>query len=279
MRSVYRDPDSEGINLRHWEEIAEVHLRSYDIEPLLAGGHGLDAIQVTEMGDVRGKTLLHLQCHIGTDTLSWARLGARVTGVDFSPASLRAAADLAARTGLPARFVESSLYDLPARLPETFDIVYTSTGVLCWLSDLDEWGRIIADHLKPGGVFYMLESHPFLNVFDDEADGLSVEASYFHSEEPRLWPGDHPDYADPGYLVKTGSAEWTWSMGDILNALLKAGLTLEFLHEYDAIPWKALPCMIPSDRAGFYRLPPGRDLLPLVFTLRARRPDTGRSSD
>jgi len=279
MSGIDRDERSEEINLRHWEEIAEVHARSYDVEPLLAGEHVLDEIQVAEMGDVAGRTLLHLQCHIGTDTLSWARLGAVVTGVDFSPASLREAVKLATRTGLPARFVESSLYDLPGRLGETFDVVYTSVGVLCWLSDLDAWARIVAAHLKPGGTFYMMESHPFLNVFDDEADGLAVAHPYFHRREPHLWPGDHPDYADPDYLVGSGSAEWTWSMGDILDALLKAGLAPEFLHEYDEIPWKALPCMVAGERSGWYRLPAGMDLLPLIFTLRARRPAGSSSGD
>jgi len=272
MMTVNRDRAAEEANRRHWDEIAEVHARTYGLERLLSGGHQLDDIQVSEMGEVRGKTLLHLQCHIGSDTLSWARLGATVTGVDISPVSLRVAAELSARTGLPARFIESPLLDLPGRLSETFDLVYTSIGVLCWLSDLDEWARIIAAHLKPGGVFYMMESHPMLNVFDDEADGLRIRHSYFHRREPHLWPGDWPDYSDPETIVKSGSAEWTWPMADILNALLKAGLTLEFLHEFDEMPWKELPCMVPAERRGWFRLPDGMDLLPLTFSLRAGIP-------
>lgn len=267
--TVHRDRGAEEKNRCHWDELAEVHTRSYDLEGLLGGGHLLDDIEVAEMGDVRGKTLLHLQCHIGSDTLSWARLGALVTGVDISPGSLRKARELAERTGLSARFVESAILDLPGKLDERFDIVYTSIGVLCWLSDLEEWARIIAGHLRPGGVFYMMESHPFLNVFDDETEGLSVSYPYFHEPEPRHWPADYPDYSDPEYIVRSGSAEWTWSLGDVINALLKAGLRLEFLHEFDEMPWKGLPCMVPASRPGWYRLPDGKDFLPLTFSLRA----------
>ena len=179
-----RFPEAEKGNRVHWDELAPVHEDAYNCEKLLAGGHLLDEVQVAEVGDVAGKSLLHLQCHIGTDTLSWARLGASVTGVDISPVSLEVAARLARRCGLQARFIESSVYDLPDRLRETFDIVYTSVGVLCWLSDLEEWARLIRSFLRPGGVFYILESHPFMHIFDDESEGLSVRYGYFHRKEP-----------------------------------------------------------------------------------------------
>ncbi len=260
--------EAEKGNKIHWDELAEVHAESYDYEELVKGGHVMDHIQIGEIGEVRNKSLLHLQCHIGTDTLSWARLGADVTGVDISPVSLRVAQSLAKKAGLSARFIESSVYDLPDKLDGTFDIVYTSIGVLCWLSDLSAWAGIIRRYLKPGGFFYMMESHPFLWVFDDESDGLTVRYPYFHGEAPNEWPADYPDYSDSDYIVKSPSWEWQWSMGDILNALIENDLEIDFLHEHSVIPWKALLCMIKGDN-GFWRLPEGMDNLPLMFSLRA----------
>jgi len=229
----------------------------------------MDSIQISELGDVTNKSLLHLQCHIGTDTLSWARLGAEVTGIDISPASLQVAEQLAGKAGLEARFIESGVYDLPDNLDETFDIVYTSIGVLCWLSDLQAWAGIIRRYLKPGGIFYLMESHPFLHVFDDESEELVVRYPYFHRETPYKWPADYPDYSNSEYLVKTPTWEWQWSLSDILSALINNGMKIDFFHEHRVIPWKALPCMIKSDD-GFWTLPSGQDNLPLMFSIRAR---------
>ncbi len=264
---------AENGNRIHWDELAEVHAKSYDYKELITGGHLMDHIQIGEVGEVRKKSLLHLQCHIGTDTLSWARLGAEVTGVDISPVSLKVAEGIAKEAGLKARFIESSVYDLPDKLDESFDIVYTSIGVLCWLSDLKAWAKIIRRYLKPGGFFYLMESHPFLWVFDDESDDLSIRYQYFHSEVPQEWSGDYVDYSDPDYIVKSATWEWQWPMSNILNSLIESGLKIDFLHEHDVIPWKALPCTIRGDN-GFWRLPDGMDNLPLMFSLRAH-PEKG----
>ncbi len=261
MRRFLRAEDGNRV---HWDELAAVHAESADYEELINGGHVMDRIQIGEVGEVRNRSLLHLQCHIGTDTLSWARLGAEVTGVDISPVSLRVAESIALKAGLNARFIESSIYDLPDKLDGTFDIVYTSIGVLCWLSDLSAWARIIRRYLKPGGFFYIMESHPFLWVFDDESDGLTVRYQYFHREAPDEWPADYPDYSDSNYTVQSPSWEWQWSMGDILNALIENGLEISFLHEHTVIPWKVLPCMIECDD-GFWKLPDGMDNLPLMY--------------
>ena len=266
-----RHPEAEASNREHWDELAEVHAQAYDIEALLNGGHVMDDIQVTEVGDVSGRSLLHLQCHIGTDTLSWARLGATVTGVDISPASLEKARELAAKTGLDAEFIESPIYDLPNVLQGTFDIVYTSVGVLCWLSDLEAWAELIHRYLKPGGFFYILESHPILWAFDDEDPGLTLKYPYFHRDEPYVWPGNHPDYADPDYFVKSGSWEWTWSLSDIIGALIGAGLRIELFNEHGEMPFQALPCMVPAERKGWCKLPEALDFLPLAFSLKAVR--------
>lgn len=267
-----RHLEAEGANREHWNELAPVHARSYGTGPLLGGGHLLNKLQLDEVGDVAGRSLLHLQCHIGTDTLSWARLGAVVTGVDISERSIEEAEKLAGKTGLPARFIRSSVYDLRDHLEEGegFDIVYTSIGVLCWLSDLEEWARIIHDCLSPGGFLYLYESHPFLSVFDDEADGLNVRDRYFHEAEPVRWPGQYHDYSDGNYVVQTPSWEWTWSIADILGAVIGSGLVLEFFHEHEEIHWRHLPAMR-MDPDGMYRLPRGLRKLPLMFSLRARK--------
>lgn len=266
-----RDREAESINRAFWDEIAPIHGRSYDTSRLIAGGHRLDRVQVGEIGDIRGRKVLHLQCHIGTDTLSLARLGADVTGVDFSGGSLAVAADLAKRTGLSARFIKCPIYDLHDHLNERFDLVYTSVGVLCWNSDIRLWAGTIAEFLKPGGRFYIMESHPFLNVFDDEAEGLVVANPYFTGGRPRDWPAGSPDYSDESYLVQSPTREFTWTIGDVHNALVDAGLRISWIHEFNFIHWKALESMEPCED-GFWRLPEPLDRIPLLFSLMAEKP-------
>jgi SAM-dependent methyltransferase len=224
------------------------------------------------VGEVHGKTLLHLQCHIGTDTLSWARAGAIATGVDFSAESIALARRLSRELGIEAAFHQANVYDLQEALPRRFDIVYTSRGVLCWLRDLDEWARIIASHLVPGGFFYIMETHPICNIFDATEPGeLAITHPYFHRPEPTLWDDDGPDYADPTYIPRNPSYEWDWSVSDILNALIKAGLQLEFFNEYGRLFFKYFAGM-ESLSEGWYHFPQYDGKLPLLFTLKARKP-------
>ena len=265
--------DAELNNQKLWDEIASVHFKAYtEVQNLRDGRINLDEIEQREVGEVGGKSLLHLQCHIGTDTLSWARLGACVTGVDFSQQSLVYAKQLQTELKLEGRFIHANVYDLPSLLTDTFDIVYTSRGVLCWLKDLQEWARIIARFLNPGGIFYIMESHPICHIFDDEGDGpLAVKYSYFHKQEPGFWDDDGPDYADPNYHPKHASYEWDWSVGDIINALLQAGLELELFNEYDRTFHKQFPQMV-SLEEGQYHFQQYAGMLPLLFTLKARKP-------
>lgn len=262
---------AEQTNQAHWDEVAPVHVEAYEeVAMLKAGGIVLDEIELREVGGVSGKTLLHLQCHIGTDTLSWARQGAVVTGVDFSAASIAAARQLAQETGLDATFIEAGVYDLPNVLEGQFDIVYTSRGVLCWLRDLDAWARVIAHFLKPGGLFYLMESHPMWNAFEEiEMGELKPLYSYFHTAEPLHWEAEG-DYADDTYTHETASYEWTWSISDILNALLKAGLRLESFNEYDRLFFKLFPGMMPCIER-WYHYPQYAGKLPWIFTLTARK--------
>ena len=157
-------------NRRHWDEVVPIHMRSdlYDVDSFKAGKSKLKPVEREELRDVRGKTMLHLQCHFGLDTLSWAREGAIVTGVDFSEPAIEGAKALAAETGIEARFIISDVYSLPDRLEEEFDIVFTSYGAICWLPDIGRWAQVVTRFLKPGGTFYMVEFHPVCGIFDND---------------------------------------------------------------------------------------------------------------
>jgi SAM-dependent methyltransferase len=234
-------------NKAAWNEITPIHVRSafYDVAGFKAGkSMMIMPFEIEEMGDVHGKSLLHLQCHFGMDTLNWGRQGAKVTGVDFSDVAIKLARKLSKETGIKAEFICSDIYKLPEIHKKKYDIVYTSGGVLCWLPDLNEWGKIIAHFLKPGGFFYIMEGHPLMNIFDNSktVTQLNVTQSYFHVKEPIKWEPDG-DYAVNDAVVRNPTYEWTHSMGDIINGLIQAGLKIEFLHEYPMIFFKVLPFM------------------------------------
>ena len=263
-------------NRRNWDERVPIHRRSafYDVPGFLGGQTSLEPDEPDEVGDVTGKSLLHLQCHFGMDTLSWARLGANVTGLDFSPEGVAAARELAAEAGIDAEFVEANVYDAPEVLAgRTFDIVYTSRGVLVWLPDLPRWAGVVAALLKPGGFLYLREGHPFSHVFDDEAEsGLSLRYPYFHGPEPDRWddPGTYADVT--AETTENETYEWSHSMGSIVTAIAEAGLVIEFLHEFDHLCWQQLPWMEPGPEPGTWVLPGERESIPLMYSLRARKP-------
>jgi len=256
-------------NLDHWNEMTPIHMRSrfYDLAGFKAGRNTLQPIEIDEVGDVEGKQLLHLQCHFGMDTLSWARLGASVTAVDFSDKAVDAARDLSHELGIPARFIRCNVYDLPGVLQGDFDIVYTSYGVLCWLPDLPKWADVILHYLKPGGTFYIIEGHPVLNIFDNSksATGLTVTQSYFHSPEPIRWEPEG-DYAENDAVVVNPSYEWTHSLGDIVNALIGAGLRIEFLHEFPMSSYNWAP-FTKQDEQGWWHI--DGDRVPMLFSIKA----------
>ena len=264
-------------NRRRWDELAPLHARSdfYDLAGFEAGASSLRSIEVEELGDVAGRSLLHLQCHIGLDTLSWARRGARATGVDFSEASVGQARALAAKCGLEAEFVCSAVESLPDVLTGSYDIVFTSYGVLCWLADLGRWGRTVAHFLKPGGVFYIVESHPFADVFNDtsgpeESEELRVAYPYF-SDGRAIVTQTRGTYADrEAAVVHDTSYQWSHTLGEILDAVLGAGLRLEFLHEFPVCFYPKFPGMTRGED-GWWRLPGVESRLPLLFSLKATK--------
>lgn len=257
-------------NRELWDGWTELHEGSnfYDLEGFRAGASSLNQLELDELGDVTGKSLLHLQCHFGLDTLSWARLGARVTGVDFSERAVELARSLAAELELPARFVHTDVYDLAGILEDRFDIVYTSYGVLWWLPDLRPWASLIAELLEPGGVFYMAEFHPFLNLLDD--DGRGPVGSYFSSAGPMRYAATG-SYAAPDAGEEHECFGWAHSISEILSALDEAGLELEFFHEHAFSPYDCYP-FLESDGPGRYVLRGVSGGGPVVFSLRARRP-------
>ena len=248
---------------------------TYDLDGFLAGHQKIQQRDIDEMGDVRGKTLLHLQCHFGLDTLSWARLGARVTGLDFSAPAIDTARDLAQRLGIDARFVLSDLYDAPAALDQQFDIVCTGIGALNWLPNIRGWAHVVAGFLKPGGRFYLIEMHPVLWSLDEErTDGqLVVRHPYFEREAPLRWD-DAKDYADPQARLRNSvTYEWNHGLGEIITALIDAGLVIEWLHEHQTIDWQALPWLVPAPGPGEWRLPDDAiDHVPLMYSIRAHKP-------
>ena len=219
------------VNRAHWEEAAVLHLGSefYDVESFKKGKSSLKPLEVEEVGDVRGKTLLHLQCHFGMDTLSWAREGADVTGVDFSGQAIDTAKALANELGLRARFLESNVYDLPQVLEGQFDIVFASYGVLTWIPDAEEWCRIAASYVRTGGIFYIVDGHPFAHTLWDSSDSTDIRIShnYFHSYDPTP-SQDEGTYADSTAILDNSlTYQYQHSLSDIITSLINSGLHIE----------------------------------------------------
>ena len=262
--------DAIAVNRRLWDSWTRVHRESafYDVPGFLAGRDPLNRIETEELGDVAGKRFLHLQCHFGVDTLGWARRGARVTGVDFSPEAIATARSLADRSGLAATFVESDVYALRDRGLGEFDIVHTSYGVLSWLPDLCRWAEIVESHLTPGGLFHLVENHPFLMMLDD--DGVAIRWPYLATGTPiRL--ESNASYVAPIDDGPLPEYNWPHGIGEVVTALIRAGLRIVWLHEYPRSPYR-FPGFLEERSEGDYGWPGGREDIPLTFSIGARRP-------
>ncbi|HZV04934.1 MAG TPA: class I SAM-dependent methyltransferase [Gemmataceae bacterium] len=257
-------------NRRLWDVWTHVHTRSkfYRVEAFKAGESSLKHIELQELGSVEGRRLLHLQCHFGLDTLSWARLGAQATGVDFSPEAIRVARSLAQELGLSAEFQCAELTELPSVLQGTFDVVFTSYGVLAWLPDLNRWANLIAQYLNPRGIFYMVEFHPVLGMFDDEGQELCF--SYFADPQP-LAAEAIRSYAGGETHEPIKHYQWNHSLGEVITALAAAGLHIEFVHEF---PYSVHGCyhFLVEVAPEKFVMKDHPEEIPLLFSIRALRP-------
>jgi SAM-dependent methyltransferase len=259
----------------NWDSRVDIHYRSddYGVDRYVSDPAHLSGVvrfDSQKLGDVEGKRLLHLQCHIGTDTISWARLGATVTGVDFSGKSIDAARRLSRDSNTPARFLVSELYDSPGVLDETFDVVYTGVGAVNWLPDIRGWAEVVSGFLDRGGVFYMREGHPIAWALDfSETEDLVIRYPYFEQAEPFAWSED-TTYAGDGTLDSPDTYEWSHGMAETVQALIDAGLRIDRIEEYDSCEWQMLPQMIRCDD-GLWRLPEGRERLPFMWSVLATK--------
>jgi SAM-dependent methyltransferase len=268
-----RAPDWLTKNRAMWDAMAPVHLAApgYDLPGFKAGRSSLQAHEIADLGDVAGRDLVHLQCHIGLDTLSWARRGARVTGVDFSSVSIEAARALADELGLDARFVVSDVYAAAQTLGRAFDVVYTGVGALCWLPDMTAWARVVRDLLKPGGELYLFEFHPVEWMLGCEPDGaLSLRFDYFTPPEGYREPAPL-DYAGAGETRAFDNVQWNHPLGEVVTALVQAGLRITSLREMGASVLRTWPGM-EATPDGMFRMGLGRPSAPLMYVLRATRP-------
>lgn len=266
-----------ALNRANWDERAPAHVRSpgYGVDALLADPRALSGVVEFDrprLGDVAGLRGVHLQCHIGTDTLSLARLGADMTGLDFSPAAVRIAGELAARAGVEVRYVEQDVYAAPQVLPVgTFDLVYTGIGALCWLPDVHRWAQVVAELLAPGGRLFMRETHPVLWALGDPgADGrLVVEYPYFETVEPTVWdePGTYVE--TDATFTKNVTCEWNHGLGEVLGALFDAGLRVTALEEHTSVPWNAFAGHMVEIGGGEWTLRERPERLPHSYTVQA----------
>jgi SAM-dependent methyltransferase len=253
-----------------WDAWTEAHVAGshYDVPGFIAGRNTLHSLELKEVGDVSGKSLLHLQCHFGLDTLSWARLGAQVTGVDFSPKAIEAARSIADECVIPATFVLSDLYSLPENLTGTFDVVFTSYGAIYWLPDLPRWAEVIAHFLKPGGAFHIVDFHPMGCVFDGSEPDLRMVFPYFHSGEP--WVEEVCGSYATDLPIKGVETGWAHSLADVVNSLIGAGLRLDFLHEFPYSTCSHPPLVSKCDD-GLYRLKEHDGQIALLFSAKATK--------
>jgi SAM-dependent methyltransferase len=269
-----------------WDEWASVHLRGseiYPIEDFIRGKVPPASKLPDDIGSVEGKSILHLQCHFGMDSLMWARQGARVTGVDFSETAIQGARALNERSRLDAEFLQANIYDLPERLHGSYDIVLTYYGVLTWLPDLDRWAKIVAFYLKPGGFLYVADMHPFLDMVEggspDYPDAF-LGYSYFSDGVPqRREDPEGGTYADPlAQTTQRVNYQWNHRLGTIVNAVAGVGLQIEYLNEYpytfcDLFDWPqgGVEGRMAQDAEGWWRLTRVGEFLPLMFSLKANK--------
>lgn len=258
------------VNRTNWNNKVPVHANSefYKLEAFRTGESSLNRFELDALGEVNGKSLLHLQCHFGQDTLSWARMGARCTGVDISDEAIELAKALSRELSIDARFVCCNVLDTSRHIKEQFDLVFTSYGVIGWLPDLRPWAEIIAERLKPGGTFYMIEFHPICWMFDYTLEPPIMR--YGYDREEAIYEEYEGTYADPE-SDKLTSKEYSWNHGlaEVISPLVDCGLQLESFNERHQSPYNTFPGL-ELDEEGMYCLP--EQLYPLLFELKMTKP-------
>ncbi|MCL1127043.1 class I SAM-dependent methyltransferase [Shewanella surugensis] len=252
-----------SLNQQAWDNRTRLHVKSdfYDVAGFLNGNSSLNPMELEALGDVNNQSLLHLQCHFGLDTLSWARLGANVTGIDLSPVAIEQAKQLAAQTNLNAAFICSDIYqyfDLKQRetKPELFDIIFTSYGVLCWLNDLDLWAQGISASLKPNGIFYLAEFHPMVDLLSGN--------DYFTTKQQII---EEPTYTENHNDEIDTLAVWSHSLSDVINALLAAGITIESFNEIPYSPYNVSADLTQDQQGRFFSHHQGKKV-PLIYSIK-----------
>ena len=255
-------------NKKAWNNKTLFHIKSdfYDVEGFKKGKSSLRHIELEELGDVKNKSMLHLQCHFGLDSLSWAKLGAKVTAVDFSEESIKAARKLNDELNLNVKFIHSNIYDITDNLEEKYDIVFTSYGVIGWLPDLKKWGKIISHYLKPGGTFYMVEFHTMLWMFNDEFE--QIKYSYFNKgvieDDIR---GTYADKEAPLFQKEYG---WNHPLSEVVNSLIENKLQIEFIHEFPFSVYNVFQNTV-QGKDGWWRIKGLEDIIPMMFSIKAKK--------
>jgi SAM-dependent methyltransferase len=272
--------DYRDVNRASWDDRVAAHAASPDYavaqftdDPAFLSE--VVAFDRPRLGDIAGLDAVHLQCHIGTDTVSLARLGARMTGLDFSAPALEQGRRLAEAVGVDIAFVESDLYGAPEALGTgRFDLVYTGIGALCWLPDIRRWAEVVASVLKPGGRLFMREGHPVLwALAEPRPDGLlALEFPYFEQAEALVWTDGGTYVETDAVFTENTTHEWNHGLGEIVGAVLAAGLELTALEEHDTVPWNALPGQMHDTGGGEFQLSDRPERLPHTYTLQARKP-------
>jgi SAM-dependent methyltransferase len=271
--------DYAAVNRANWDERVPAHAASpdYSVDQFIADPGFLSEVvrfDLPLLGDISGLRGVHLQCHIGTDTISLARLGASMTGVDFSWPAVRQARALAEQTGADATFVQSDVYDAAAAIGRGgFDFVFTGIGALCWLPSVRRWARTVSSLLRPGGRLFLREGHPMLWALQDNRDDglLVVEYPYFEQDEPMAFDQGGTYVSTDAVFEHTVTHEWNHGLGDIVTSLLDAGMTITGLAEHDSVPWEALPGQMEQIGGGEWRLRDRPWRLPHSYTLQAVR--------
>ncbi len=257
-----------AVNRQSWNNRTEAHLKSefYDMEGFLKGNTSLNDIELKLLGDIRGKSILHLQCHFGQDSISLSRLGAKVTGIDLSDKAIDSARQIAQQTQTDTKFICCDIYDLPKHLDEQFDIVFTSYGTIGWLPDLDRWAKIISTFLKPGGQFVFVEFHPVVWMFDDDFDKIGYR--YFNSGA--IIESENGTYADKEADISQDYVCWNHGISEVLNSLIRNSLELKSFDEFDYSPYNCFAKTV-EFAPKQYRIVHLEDKIPMVYSLVAQK--------